>query len=104
MKPPAGSETLFGIRRRAPFLRRRHRCFNCRVKYRQSGRSICECGAPRYCHVAKSRRHSRLIAWLICWKRPINARTAWLAAAGNGEYRCPCGRCDLPVLPPRNAS
>lgn len=42
-----------------------------------------------------------LWAWLICFKRPWNARVAWLTAAGMGAYRCPCGRCDLPTFPAR---
>lgn len=46
----------------------------------------------------------RIGAWFACNKRPANARRAWLMAvgckAGLNEYHCPCGRCDLPVIPP----
>ncbi len=45
----------------------------------------------------------RILGWLNCNKRPWNARRAWLMAAGCearlNDYRCPCGRCDLPVIP-----
>lgn len=45
----------------------------------------------------------RVGAWFNCNKRPPNARRAWLMAvgckAGLNEYRCPCGRCDLPIIP-----
>jgi hypothetical protein len=46
---------------------------------------------------------NRVAAWFVCHKRPPNARGAMLMAvgckAGLNEYRCPCGRCDLPVIP-----
>lgn len=39
--------------------------------------------------------------WFVCFKRPWNARAAYLTIIDSrAEYRCPCGRCDLPVLPP----